>query len=646
MTSAALLWPGASRSFFVDSTGDLYNGEWKVHVAPSVAGGIAGGSGPMQSDLDGTPILTWQRVSGPVRWSFEAVALGAPCKDGVAISLEIRAFNGSASAQTVELRTSFQAPSTAPPFVAADMHRVRTLPGWCAPTGTSMAGGWSSGAVNHQTATIRWALHPGETKSASLALTSHRCDGRKLRRWALVGHQQRVREARAYWNTRFSQGLQLQLNDAAVEAAFHSSIGVLLGCTERRGSRLVSLGNPFQYRDVWIRDGARCMAALALAGQETTARELARSLLDYQWPQGAFLSQRGQLDGTGQALWAFEQVLLRCPADSSLGEFVDAAVAGWRWCEGQRAASQILGLPFDGLMPYCEPHDAELQTGRGQLVGTDAWALVGYRSAERLLLAAGRRAESRRVGQARGTYAAKFDALLSQCPSPGIPPTWDGSGLDWGNASVAYPCEVLPALHPRCIALAERMLVDPDDGLVHYGGSDSLHTYLSADLAHWALLAGRPETTERVLHSLLRWRTASGGSPELFARARRDFGTNLPPHGTAAAAIVMLVRNCLIFDDGDSLRLTLGAQRAWWAHSTVKQAPTRWGRIDLEFHADADSAHWTWTPVPVPTELTLPPGAEALPPSTGAPYRRLSPSRVAVAANIGEVTVRFRRTHQ
>lgn len=41
------------------------------------------------------------------------------------------------------------------------------------------------------------------------------------------------------------------------------------------------------------------------------AEDLAKGLLGLQWPGGAFLSNRGQLDGTGQMLWVLEQTASR-----------------------------------------------------------------------------------------------------------------------------------------------------------------------------------------------------------------------------------------------------------------------------------------------------------------------------------------------
>ena len=147
-------------------------------------------------------------------------------------------------------------------------------------------------------------------------------------------------------------------------------------------------------------------------------------------------------------------------------------------------------------------------------------------------------------------------AALGRSDSPDVPPSWQGGGRDWGNLAVAWPTRALPASDPRCERLARRMWAEAGGaGLTCYGDPDSLQGYVGVDLAVWALLADRPAQADSVLGALLEWRTASGTSAELFSRSTRNFGADLPPHPTSAAALTALVRNALIYDDGDTLQL-------------------------------------------------------------------------------------------
>jgi hypothetical protein len=349
--------------------------------------------------------------------------------------------------------------------------------------------------------------------------------------------------------------------------------------------------------------------ALSVTGHTDEARALAQGLSGFQWPQGPFVSQRGQLDGTGQALWSFDQAFLRPPAAPEIiAPYADQAERAWRWCERQRALGRSTGWEFGEMLPAANPRDNE--NVRAQLTGNDAWAIAGYASAARLMRAAKRPADADSVTATLERYRSDFARELARIHARDVPPSWQRIGRDWGNLSVAWPCAVLSPSDARCAALADRVWSAAGGvGLGAYGHADSLHYYVGADLGTWALLVGRRADADRVLAAMLRWRSASGGAGELFSRSTRDYGKNPPPHATSAAALITLVRNGLIFDDGDTLRLTMGARESWWRGARISGAPTRWGALDLTFRRERDDAEWTWTAVPVWTALTLPPRA-------------------------------------
>jgi hypothetical protein len=169
---------------------------------------------------------------------------------------------------------------------------------------------------------------------------------------------------------------------------------------------------------------------------------------------------------------------------------------------------------------------------------------------------------------------------------------------------------VLPAAHPRLAALARRVWARGDGALATFGPLDTLHTYLGADLAQWALLADRPAAARAYLRDLLAHSSASLGQAEMFHRTTGSFGVNLPPHATAAATLVDLIRNMVVCDVRDTLELALGADPAWWAGTRFEKAPTRFGRIDVALERPSpDRLRAHWSPVDVPTRVRLPDGA-------------------------------------
>ncbi len=614
--TGALMWPGASRAYLVTPEGDLENGDWRVTFAASAAGETLGSPRAIAAEDRWMPVLRWDRRSGPVRFEFEAVACpaGAARDTGLFVSLEVRATNTAPAPVEARLSVALEPRSRVARFVAPDAPEAPDAPRWLGASREGFAHGWSDARAAAAPATWSWSLPAGASQRARIVLPAYRTRTEVLREWTSVTHATRVKQTRRYWTEALERGTRFSLSDPELEHALSAAEVVLLACRERRGTAWVPIGNPFQYRDVWVRDGARAVRSLAVAGHVREARGLTDGLLLTQWPHGAFLSQRGQLDGTGQVLWALEQALLRGEPDEA--RIKAAAAAAWdaaRWLRGQQRLGASAGGPFGGMLPFGDPRDAELS--RAQLVGNDAWAIAGERAAAALLRAAGRTSDADSVEAWLADSRREFAHALEKSGARDVPPSWQGVGRDWGNYSVAIPCGALPLEHPRVVALAERLWSSSGGpGLGWYGAPDSLHTYIAMDIATWAALTGRGEESDRMLDSLLHWRTASGGAGEFFSRTTRDFGANLPPHATAAAALVSLVRDRLIHDDGDTLRLTSRARTTWWKDGQVLRAPTRYGLLDLRFTHASGEASWRWTPVAVWTALTTPPGTRAATP--------------------------------
>ena len=104
---------------------------------------------------------------------------------------------------------------------------------------------------------------------------------------------------------------------------------------------------------------------------------------------------------------------------------------------------------------------------------------------------------------------------------------------------------MLGAADPRLQGLARRVWSGSHARLLCWGDPDSVHGYIGGDVAQWAA-RGAPALAREYLDSLLAASTSTLGQAELSSRKSRDFGDNLPPHATAAAQVVDLVRNLIV----------------------------------------------------------------------------------------------------
>ena len=311
-STAALMWPGATRAFQITPSGDLTNGEWRVGVLPRIGWNIAAPPRAIAYEERWRPIAHWRRANGSVWWEFEAVALPGPTRrdSGLVVSLLARATNVGVAPAEAELAMFLGPVEPLAPFVAVDETSGSAWPPrWASPRSSKLAHAWcADAAAAGDSLSVRWTLEPGASRELRVVLPAYPEPGRTLEEWGRTPHEQRAREARRYWDAEIARGLGLELHDPEVEAAVRAAEVVLLSCRERHGTRWLPIGSPFHYRDVWLRDGARAVQALTLAGYVDEAREAALGLTALAWPNGAYLSQRGQLDGTGQLLWAMGEL--------------------------------------------------------------------------------------------------------------------------------------------------------------------------------------------------------------------------------------------------------------------------------------------------------------------------------------------------
>ncbi len=632
---AALGWPGAKRAFQAGHGSVVANGEtaieWRlVSAVDSCA------VSPVWFERDGVPVAHWTMAAAGHSVEFEAAAAPRSALGDTSLVLSVRAtaeWRGAAAGEVVleaRVRATPDGPTIVPWDAPDDTAFVEAWRGRAAVRNGRIVAVVDRAATRPQDAPT--AGRPSRTTGTGAGTLVARCSARlspgQRRHWdfllplypvapALRGavegnaHERVASESRRFWRNWLARAADFETPDTLTNLAWRASLVTLVASQERDRGRWVPLGNPFQYRDIWLRDGARTVRALAVAGLTEMARDDARTLARFQLSNGVFLSQRGQLDGTGQALWAFAQAASLPPSAAIAREFLPAAARGLRWVQRQRSATIDMRLPTAGLLPYGDPRDAELV--RASLVGNDAWALAGCRAVAALARQAGDDTLRREADGVSAEYGATFLQALAATRHPDIPPSWQGVGRDWGNVVLGYPTFVLPAGDPRLAALARRMHARAaPSGLVCYGPSDSLHTYLGTDLAQSSLLAGRPAEVRAYLAGLLAHSSSTLGQAEIFHRAG-GFGLNLPPHGTAAATIVDLLRNMIVSDAGDTLVLALGAPLEWWRGTRLERAPTRFGVLGVRLdRPTADRLRVRLDSSPAFIRVRVPDGARAV----------------------------------
>ncbi len=648
---AALGFPGFRRAFQCGHGVQLGAGD--AAFAFTLDTGEAVSTSPVWFERDGVPLAHGWMIAGADSAAWEAAAYRVPGATdtllvaSVRVTILVRGESGRPSTTGIrlEVRDSLEGPHSRP-WDAAE-----PAESWTWEHGRATRDGRVVGAL---AVPGDWRVSGGEA-SARLRASAASTDGvyqfwladrpvgpeEAKRIEAKLTHESHAARTRAAWREWFAKGAVIETPDTLVNEAYRAAIVTLLQGHERSGDGWVPIGNPFQYRDVWLRDGARVVRALALAGWTDLARADALTLTRFQLPSGGLVSQYGQLDGTGQAMWACEQAAGIPPDTAWSRRYAPTIAAASVWLRNQRVllrmTSHAIRIEWPQLLPYGDPRDGELV--RAPLVGNDAWAIAGQASALALATRIHDQATADLARSELASHRAAFLSALERVRHPDVPPVWGAGGHDWGNCYVGFPTGVLPAPDPRLAALADRIWTRSGLHLASYGTPDSLHTYLGTDLAIWALLADRPADARATLADLLRHSSSTLGQAELFCRSTREFGRNLPPHGTAAAQLVELVRDCLVLDVTDTLQVAAVADSSWWRGARTVGAPTRFGRLDLALSRPAaDRFEASWSEPGAPVAVRVPEGFVLVRAEGGTP-RGADRRWVDCGARAGRVTL-------
>jgi hypothetical protein len=412
------------------------------------------------------------------------------------------------------------------------------------------------------------------------------------------------------WTAELAKGARYTFPDPQWQRVFTASKGLLVTDYERHGASRSPLGNPLQYRDFYLRDGARVIRALDLLGRHDLAAEGLALLYKFQWPPGAFVSQRGQLDGTGQAIWALTQHVALAGGDDALRAYGEAALKGAAWVVRNRQSTTEIGGPAAGLMPYSDPRDNEMI--RGHLLGTDAWSVFALENTAVLSERMGRDPTAWRNEAAayRKHLLEVWDREARRQGRP-MPPAVERGARDWGNLSAVYPTAVLDASDARVRALDAWLHATYVEGLMTFGSRDSLHHYVTFDVTQARLRRGDRAGTLVDIQALLDHTLPDGTGWELRHRTGAGYGDNLPPHGTFAAMWIDLARSCVLYERGDSLVVLAGVPESWLTAGglAVENAPTAFGLAAVKTSANGEIA----LDLPAPARVVLPAGFRADP---------------------------------
>ncbi len=401
-----------------------------------------------------------------------------------------------------------------------------------------------------------------------------------------------------FWEDLLAQGAKLYVPE---EKALYSYLASLVYQFIGRDKGELHAGEGF-YDEIYLRDGAYQAVSLAQAGFLDAARQSLDFFPRFQRESGQFVSQPGQLDANGYAVWAITEYGHLSGDNIWVWKHYPAVQKAVAFARTARSSEKDPNSPFFGILPKAPADGENLWAGNNHIVGYDWWNLRAVESA----------AESARLLAKiddMKAYKAEFELYrtdilraLDRTGLPHIPPSYEKEGTHWGNLEAIFPTPLIDPMDRRMTATLDYVRQEFGRGEGAKPGfiegvmqwtpkTNAIHPYMSLFVTNSHIVRGEQEKAVDGFYSFLLHSTSTQGFPEGVYYLKREAWGNTVPHLWAAALYVTTLRNMLIREENQDLHLFSAVPAAWLDPGKVivfENVPTRFGKMSLSAQAQKD----------------------------------------------------------
>jgi hypothetical protein len=413
-------------------------------------------------------------------------------------------------------------------------------------------------------------------------------------------------KAVAKWQQQVEKGMQISVPDDRVQKAFDQNKSYLNLLDD---GHCITPGVSI-YHHYWFRDSAYMVAALGKMGYTDQALEKLKNYPSRQRKDGFYLSQDGEWDSNGQAIWTLVEHFRMTGDRPFLTTMYGSIARGARWLHKKTAETQTEASPHFGLLPA--GFSAEHLGPNDYFYWDDFWALAGLRDAAYAAKTLGHQADQKEFleyydrldNNVRASLTA-VEKRLGQKVMPASPyRRFDAGAI--GCACVVHPLKLMSPQDPWAKntfdMLREKCFYK--DGFFQDMVHSGVNVYLSLHVAQGYAAMGDPVAWD-IADYVLSLATDTITWPEAVNVNTGGGAMGDGLHGWAVADFLLFCRNTLINETDDTLVITPCIPSSWydWGQKVeVKNAPTHFGNVSFCIDSGHDQitltldAHWRTQP--------------------------------------------------
>jgi len=459
--------------------------------------------------------------------------------------------------------------------------------------------------VGMASAAAVFVLEAGKSQEITVSVSSTK---NKIEEKAFLGYQENTKTA---WKESLIGAAGLQIPDKHFQFLYETAIYTMI----LHSPKEVYPG-PYIYRRFWFRDAAFILHALLVVGLKGRVRRSLDCFRLRQTAQGYFLSQEGEWDSNGEALWIMQQY---CEMTGNIPpeEWKNSINKAGRWISKKRLSGNLQS-PHAGLLPsgfsaeHLGPNDFYYWDNFWAVAGLKAAAFLcaGYNDKDQANLF---ESQSQDLLESINQSLRKVEFRLKRLAMPASPYRRLDSGAV-GSLVAGYPLRVFKQNDPRTLDTANFLMKNclVHGGFFHDMTHSGINPYLTLHLAQVFLRAGDSRYFG-LMTAVAKLATTTGQWPESIHPRTGGGCMGDGQHVWAAAEWVLMIRNCFVREENDRLILCSGIPQIWLEKKQMISfgpAPTSFGDIQISIKPQGQNilVQWqgAWFTKEPPIDIQLP----------------------------------------
>jgi hypothetical protein len=402
--------------------------------------------------------------------------------------------------------------------------------------------------VGMATALAAYSIKAGEQRYTAISIPLEK--GKKLQSIYPL-----TKTAHQVWQEAYEGCCQIHMPYRNFEYLYEAAIRTLLLHTPRE-----SYAGPYTYKRFWFRDAAFTVKALLCTAKTKRAAGVIDTFFEKQKSDGYFLSQDGEWDSNGEALWAMQQYCL-FSGQKTPNRWKDSVMRAAEWIINKRVKTEDK-LIYNGLFPsgfsaeHLGPNDFYFWDDFWGVAGLNAAAFMA-RQWEEYQRAENFESESRDFMNAIVSCLEKVAGKMRKPVMPASPYRRPDSGAV-GSLAAGYPLQLWNERNERLLLTADHLFKNCliNNGFYHDISHSGINPYLTLHIAQVLMRAG--DIRFRTLtEAIAEMASPTGQWPEAIHPRLKSGCMGDGQHVWAASEWILMVRNSFLREERDRNTLVL-----------------------------------------------------------------------------------------